>query len=110
MLAVVCTTFVTLHTLRADAFADTRPLLAELGDYLRRMVFELDLGRSARPRNPEVVELIGQSLPADVAPVTGGLAVRPTRCSSSRSSASQARCARRSPPPRAATSSCSRGS
>ena len=74
ILGVVVGTFVGLHVLRPDAFTDTRPLPVELASYLERALLHGDLGVSAAPRNPEVVDLIAEGLPVDIALLAGALA------------------------------------
>src|SRR4051812_50037913 len=47
VVAVTAATWLVVHLLRPNKFPDDpRPLLVQLGDYLRRVFFPLDFGRS----------------------------------------------------------------
>ena len=74
---VAAITFVVLHVLRPEAFADTRPLHVELGDYLWRAFVHFDLGNSSQNqlgRRP-VTGLIVRGLPGDLSLLLGGLVI-----------------------------------
>jgi peptide/nickel transport system permease protein len=67
-------TFLTLHGLFPETFADTHPLHVELWLFLERTFVHFDLGESNSRPLGEVSELIGRGLAADISLIVGGLA------------------------------------
>src|SRR4051794_37001826 len=72
---VTVVTWLCIHLLRPEPFAfDDRGLLHQLGDYLYRAFFHLDLGTSWENNQPAVADMMREGLPADLWLLFGGLA------------------------------------
>src|SRR3954454_19157296 len=73
--AVTALTFLTLHGLAPEFFDDTRPLPLEMVHYLKRVFLHADLGVSTfRPFQP-VLDMLGESIPADLSMLVGSMVV-----------------------------------
>src|SRR3954451_10506107 len=72
--AASAVTFLTLHGLFPETFADPHPLHVELWLFLERTFLHFDLGESTSRPLGEVSTLIGSGLGADASLVVGGLA------------------------------------
>jgi peptide/nickel transport system permease protein len=72
--AASAVTFLTLHGLFPETFADSHPLHVELWLFLERTFLHLDLGESTSRPLGDVSTLIGSGLGADASLVVGGLA------------------------------------
>jgi len=75
--AVAALTFLTLHGLAPEFFDDTRPLPLplEMVHYLERVFLHADLGVSTfRPFQP-VLDMLGESIPADLSMLVGSMVV-----------------------------------
>jgi peptide/nickel transport system permease protein len=72
--AASAVTFLCLHGLFPETFADTHPLLVELWLFLGRTFLHFDLGQSTSRPLGAVTDLIGRGLAADASLIFGGLA------------------------------------
>ena len=75
VVAVLAVTWLLLFLLRPTIISDGRPVLAQLGGYLERVLLHFDLGRSLAPGRPTVVARLRSGLPADLSLLAGGVVV-----------------------------------
>jgi ABC-type dipeptide/oligopeptide/nickel transport system permease component len=75
VVGVTALTWLAMRVLRPGWFAgDSRPVPAQLADYLRRDFLHLDFGRSWQPPQDRVATIIRRGLPADVSLLLGATA------------------------------------
>jgi peptide/nickel transport system permease protein len=75
VVGVTALTWLAMRVLRPSWFAgDPRPVPAQLGDYLNRDFLHFDLGRTFRPPQDRVADIIRSGLPADLSLLAGGVA------------------------------------
>ena len=68
--------WLTFHVLRPESWAyDTRPVLTQLADYLRRVFLHWDFGESWTTGGGPVSKTINAGLPADISLLAGGMVV-----------------------------------
>jgi peptide/nickel transport system permease protein len=76
VVGVTALTWLAMRVLRPSWFAgDTRPVPAQLADYLDRGFLHFDLGRTFRPPQDRVAAIIRRGLPADFSLLAGGTVV-----------------------------------
>ena len=75
VVGVTALTWLAMRVLRPSWFAgDARPVPVQLGDYLQRDFLHFDLGRTFRPPQDRVADVIRHGLPADLSLLAGGVA------------------------------------